>query len=327
MAELWLPALAVVSGITLLVWSADRFVAGSAALAGNFGVSKLVIGLTLVSLGTSAPEILVSINATLSDAGDLAVGNALGSNLANLGLVLALTCLVSAIPFQAGLLRQELPALLLITALAGVFMADDYFAPWEGGVLLGLIPVLLYFIARLKGSGAVEIDETDLPKMANRPALFWFCVGLLLLIGSARLLVWGAQELALGLGVSPLVIGLTVVAVGTSLPELAASLMSALRGHHDIALGNVVGSNIFNILAVMSIPALGGGLALAPEVLRRDYFAVAALTAFLAIAMSIAYWRRGGRAEKSEQSRGRLGRGVGALLLGSYFAYYWLLFG
>lgn len=314
MSTFWLAWILVLAGIVGLVWSADRFVAGSAALARNLGVPKIVIGLTVVSLGTSAPEILVSINAALSGEGELAIGNALGSNIANVGLVLAVTALVAAIPIHDHLRREEVPALLLVTALAGAFLFDGRLQRWEALVLAALLVPLLYLMARVK-AGHGELEPESIPELGPWAALLWFAVGLVILIASANILVRGAESIAIHFGVSPLVVGLTVVALGTSLPELAASVTSAVKGHHDIALGNVIGSNIFNLLAVMSIPGLVGLAPMEKWVFFRDYLTMAGVTLLLcgAILLNLRRHRP-------------LGRVFGGLLLLSYIAYYVILF-
>lgn len=329
MLELWPAYLAILIGFIGLIWSADEFVAGAAALAKNFGVSPLIIGLTIVSLGTSAPEIVVSINASLEGSGELAVGNALGSNLANIGLVLAITALVAPLPIQKHLIKQEIPFLLLITALAGWFLFDARLEAWEGGVLVAmLLPLLTLMILSKRNHPSPEEEDTDIDEMSNPRAVFWFVIGLVVLIASSKALVWGAQEVALGFGVSPMIVGLTVVAVGTSLPELAASVASAVKGHHDIALGNIIGSNIFNILAVLSLPGLFGLAPMDSAVFYRDYLAMAGITAFLALAIIIDYFlkNQAGETNNHPGAVARLGRVIGVLLLAGYIAYYWLLF-
>lgn len=319
MPEVWLAALAATGGFIGLVWSADRFVAGSAAMALRMGLSKLVIGLTVVSLGTSAPEISVAIRAAQSGAGELAVGNALGSNLANIGLVLGVTALIAPLPVQRHLLYQEAPLLLAVTALAGFTLHDARLNATEGLLLLGLLFPLLWLTVRYKKRHhGPEEEDVEIRDYTPARAFFWFAVGLAALLASAEILVWGARHLALAAGVSPLIIGLTVVAVGTSLPELAASITSALRGHFDLALGNIIGSNVFNILAVMSIPGIIAPVTMNTEVYSRDFLAMLAITLLLVAAISASLWRRPNGA--------RLGRRLGALLLGSYSAYYWLLF-
>lgn len=320
MTDLWFPALLVLIGFVGLIWSADRFVGGSAALARNFGISKLIIGLTIVAFGTSAPEVIVSINAGLRGAGDLAVGNALGSNLANIGLVLGVTALIAALPVQNHLLKVEVPLLLLVTALAGWFLFDAQLGRLEGWLLLLTPPCAMGIIIWSKRHHPEEVDE-EIPTMTRGRAFFWFALGLVLLIISSDLLVRGASELALAFGVSPLIIGLTVVAVGTSLPELAASVASAIKGHHDIAIGNVIGSNMFNLLAVMAIPGIIQPLTMETDVFSRDYLAMGGLTALLALALyasGLLHRHRGGA---------RLGKAIGLLLLALYAGYYVLLLG
>lgn len=319
----WLPYLAVLGGFIGLIWSADRFVAGSAAIARNFGVSKLVIGLTIVSLGTSAPEIVVSISASLDGAGDLAVGNAIGSNLANIGLVLAITALIAPLPIQRHLMTQEIPALMIVTLVGGLFVMDGTLVLWEGLVLLLLLAPLLASMIWFKKKHPDTVEDTDIENLRTASAWLWFFVGLVVLIATSRLLVWGATEIAMDWGVSPLVIGLTVIAIGTSLPELAASVASALKQHHDIALGNIVGSNIFNLLAVMSLPGLFAPLHMENAVFYRDYLSMAAITLLLVAAILFSYFMR----RDKSHTHTVLGRRIGVLLLLGYAGYCYILFG
>jgi len=316
-------ALGVIFGLLGLLWGADRFVAGSAGAAKNFGISPLVIGLTIVSIGTSAPEIIVAINAALKDAGDMAVGNAIGSNLANIGLVLGVTALICPIPTQSHLLKQEGPVLLFITLLVGVFIFDGGLSRTEGVILACIIPPLLaltvYYKKRHPNPETVEEGEA-IPIMSTATAVLWFLVGLGALLISSEALVWGAKQFALFFGVSQLIIGLTVVAVGTSLPELAASVMSAVRGHHDIALGNIFGSNLFNLLAVMSVPGIISPLALEKEVFYRDYMAMSLLTLVLIAAIAFSIWRG-----KKEHRQAQLSKTIGLTLLVLYGLYYAVL--
>jgi len=316
-------ALGVIFGLLGLLWGADRFVAGSAGAAKNFGISPLVIGLTIVSIGTSAPEIIVAINAALKDAGDMAVGNAIGSNLANIGLVLGVTALICPIPTQSHLLKQEGPVLLFITLLVGVFIFDGGLSRIEGVILACIIPPLLaltvYYKKRHPNPETVEEGEA-IPIMSTATAVLWFLVGLGALLISSEALVWGAKQFALFFGVSQLIIGLTVVAVGTSLPELAASVMSAVRGHHDIALGNIFGSNLFNLLAVMSVPGIISPLALEKEVFYRDYMAMSLLTLVLIAAIAFSIWRG-----KKEHHQAQLSKTIGLTLLVLYGLYYAVL--
>ncbi|GAA5317693.1 MAG: calcium/sodium antiporter [Candidatus Pelagadaptatus aseana] len=325
MPDFWLACIAILAGFIGLIWSADRFVGGSAAIANNLGVSRLIIGLTIVSLGTSAPEIVVSISSALKGAGELAVGNALGSNLANIGLVLAITALIAPMPIQKHLINQEIPILLLVTAIAGITLYDAHLSFWEGVLLAGsLIPLLSLMIWTKKKHPSPEEEDSEIPDDSMTKAIFWFVIGLGALIASSEMLVWGARTVAEAFGVSPLIIGLTVIAIGTSLPELAASIMSALKGHHDMAIGNIIGSNIFNILAVMAVPGLVSPLTMDASVFSRDFIAMAAVTLLLCLAI-IADYAFGNRGDKGT-GHARLGRRIGCLLLASYIAYYYLLF-
>lgn len=321
MPELLYAAIAIVAGLAGLVWSADRFVGASAAIAKLAGLSPLIIGLTIVSLGTSAPEIMVSASASIKGAGDMAVGNAVGSNLANIGLVLGITALLATLPIQKHLLTCELPILLLVTAAGAYALADHTLSLFDGLLLAGLlVPVMGYIIYTKKREltpGEVAAEE-DIPDLGKKAAWVWFFISLAVLVASAEILVRGAETIALSFGVSPLIVGLTVIAVGTSLPELAASVMSALKGHHDIALGNVVGSNIFNLLAVMAVPGFIQTTAVDPGALTRDYFAMALLTLLLAAAIAGTYWLR--------KQKAGIGWPLGIVLLAFYAGYYVVLY-
>ena len=311
-----LPAfLAIVMGLVGLVWGADRFVVGSAGAAKNFGVSPLVIGLTIVSIGTSAPEIIVSINAALRGAGELAVGNALGSNLANIGLVLGVTALIAPLPTQRHLLLQEGPILLVVTALIGAVLYDHELVRWESAPFLVAIPILLWVTVRYKTHhpSPEEVEEVEeIPQISTMAAMMWLALGLAALLASSEALVWGATTTARQLGISELVIGLTIVAIGTSLPELAASVMSALRGHHDIAIGNVFGSNLFNLMAVLPIAGVIDPMNLEAEVFSRDFLILGALTTLLYLSIVFARRKNGGNS---------LSRRYGLLLLAIYVGY------
>lgn len=317
-------SVAIVIGFIGLIWSADRFVAGAAGIARNLGMTPIMIGLTIVALGTSAPEIIIAINAALDNASDLAVGNALGSNLANIGLVLGVTALISPIPIAKTLLKREIPLLLGATIAAIFCLYDNHLGIIDGVAFLLMLAGIFYYLINSKSHqpDAEQVaDVGHIPDLSRGKAWWLFCLGLVLLIVSSKLLVWGAGEVALAFGVSELIIGLTVVAVGTSLPELAASTASALKGHHDIAIGNVVGSNLFNLLAVMSMPALLAPASLEPVVFNRDYLSMAGLTLLLAIVILGRHWLAG-----KQQGSARIGRGDGVLLLLCYLAYYYLLF-
>ncbi len=316
MSEMLFPVVAILLGFIILIWSADRFVTGAAATAKNLGMSPMLIGLTVVSLGTSAPEMLVSGIASYTGAGGLAIGNALGSNIANIGLVLGITALVAPLPVKTGLMRKELPLLLAVSLVAGLTLFDGELDRIDGSILLiGLVVTLILFarFQRYADPEQVEHEEEELPDLPSTSATFWLIIGLVLLAGSSRLLVWGATEIATSMGVSDLVIGLTIVAIGTSLPELAASVVSALKGHHDIAIGNIVGSNIFNLLAVMSLPGLIHPISFSSEVLWRDYGTMMLFTLAL---LAFAYI----------MGRGKVNRPEGCILLAGYSGYLGLLY-
>ena len=304
-------AAAIVFGFVLLTWSADRFVGGAAATAKNWGISPMLIGLTVVSLGTSAPEILVSLMSAFEGYTDIAVGNAIGSNIANMGLVLGVTVLIAPLPVKAALAKREIPWLVLVTLIAGVCLMDNYLGLAESLVLLsGLVITLYLMVVWQKAHPEDPLTEVEaIEEMPTARAYLELFGGLVLLLVSAQILVWGATQMATLLGVSELVIGLTVVAIGTSLPELAASVTSALRGQHDIALGNVVGSNIFNLLAVLSMPGLVAPGELNASVFARDYSVMLAFTLFLA-----------GVTLLGKQPK-KLGRLCGVTLITGYLGY------
>ncbi|MEK9711959.1 MAG: calcium/sodium antiporter [Thalassolituus sp.] len=309
---------AILAGLVFLVWSADKFVIGAAATARHLGMSPLLVGLTIVSIGTSAPEMFVSAMASLDGAGNLAIGNAVGSNITNIALVLGVTALVAPIPLQKGLLKKELPLLMMITLLAGVVLIDLSLDLTDALILIAALVFALWLMFQQAGdSGEDIIDEDEAAEIENTPtgkAAFWLVTGLVVLMASSKALVWGATGVASAMGVSDLIIGLTIVAIGTSLPELAASVASALKGHHDIAIGNVIGSNIFNLLAVMPIPGILAVTAVEPDALYRDYIVMAGATFALLLFFILNY------------KRGTLGRIPGVLLCGGYVAYLLTLF-
>ncbi|KZZ50462.1 calcium:proton antiporter, partial [Oleiphilus sp. HI0122] len=265
-------SVALIVGLVILIWSADRFVEGAVSTALHLGMTPMLVGLTVVAFGTSAPELIVSAMAALQDSSNLAVGNAIGSNIANIALVLGLTTLVSAIPIKLGILRVELPILLIATSLATLVIIDGTIVFYDGLILSGLLIISLIALAKLSSSSEElpeEIDEaSDIPQAK---AYLYLIGSIVALVLSSRMLVWGASGIATELGVSDLIIGLTIVAIGTSLPELAASIASALKGHHDLALGNIIGSNLFNLLAVMAIPAFISPPIIDQVSLFRDY--------------------------------------------------------
>ena len=283
---MWLAVVSLIFGFVTLVWSADRFLNGAAATASNLGMSKLLIGLTIVSLGTSAPEMLVASSAAWNGKPLLAIGNAIGSNITNIGLVLGFTAILVPLPFGRSVLRAELPWLMATTVAAFLVLFDGHLGVWESVFLLAMLTVLIYRLWRENRNGNTEdfpeIDElAEIPDLPRSRAMFWLISGLVVLLLSAEVLVWAATTIATAMGVSELIIGLTIIAVGTSLPELAATVGSALKGHTDIAIGNVVGSNILNILAVMAIPGLIHPVDFGGAVLWRDFGVMLAMTLLL----------------------------------------------
>jgi cation:H+ antiporter len=285
---MWIQLTLLVLGFVALIWSADKFLSGAAATATNMGVSKMMIGLTVVSVGTSAPEIVVASMAALDGNSLLAVGNAIGSNIANIGLVLGITAIITPLPFSANVLRKELPWLLGATLLAVILLFDRRLDFVDGIILLlGLTYILWQLMASQSdpeySTEAISDELDDLPEMTNRQSIIWLTVGLIVLLISAQVLVYAATNIATTLGVSDLIIGLTIVAVGTSLPELAATVGSAIKGQPDIAIGNIVGSNILNILAVLAVPGLIHATDIDYAALWRDSGMMLALTLMLAM--------------------------------------------
>ncbi|GMV35859.1 MAG: K+-dependent Na+/Ca+ exchanger [Fimbriimonadales bacterium] len=296
----WVSAaiLCIIVGLLLLAWSAERFVHGAAALARSLNASPLAIGMLVVGFGTSAPELLVSAIAAADRQTSLAVGNAYGSNIFNIALVLGITSLIHPIAVTSRLLLRELPVLALVTLLALGQLADGELSRAEGLVLLsvfGVVMVWLWRLGRKEGTDPVAAEtETEYAPSPARPliALVWTLVGLVTLVVSSRVLVWGAESLARGLGVSELIVGLTIVAAGTSLPELASSVVAARKGELNLALGNVIGSNIFNTLAVVGVASVIHPQEMHRDVLLRDGMVMGGLTLFL-FAIGYGFGRRG----------------------------------
>lgn len=313
------PVAAVVIGFALLLWGADRFVVGAAATARNLGVSPLIVGLTIVGFGTSAPEILVSAIAAWDGNTGLAIGNALGSNITNIALILGVTALAKPLVVRSETLRREFPVLLATMLAALVLVMDAELDLVDGILLLIGMAVMLYWIASLGLRGRTDpiVAEFTAEMPAQMPtwrALSWLLAGLVLLLVSSRALVWGAVQIAVSAGVSDLVVGLTIVAIGTSLPELAASVTSALKGEHDIAIGNVIGSNMFNLLVVLGVPGIIRPGAVPGGVLERDFPVMIGLTLAL-FAMAYGFRRPG-----------HINRPEGAVLLLAFIGYQLLLY-
>lgn len=276
---------AIVAGFAILVWSADKFVEGAASTAKHLGMPSLLIGILIVGFGTSAPEMVVSAIAAMEGNSGLALGNAIGSNIVNIALILGITAIIAPIAVNSKIVKKEIPILLIIVLFLGYLLFDNTLTFVEGVVLLVGFFILVgwsIYVA-IKGKGdALESeinDELLEHEMSLRDGVIWLIVGLILLIASSRLLVWGAVGVATEFGVSDLIIGLTIVALGTSLPELAASIIAARKGEHDIAIGNVVGSNMFNILAVIGIAVVIAPMNIISfEVLQRDWITMLLLT-------------------------------------------------
>lgn len=318
-----LAIVAVIVGLAVLVWSADKFVDGAVGVAEFCGMSTLLIGMVVVGFGTSAPELTVSAISASQGNPELALGNAYGSNIANIALILGATALISPILMQRSVLRGDLPILLAVSVLSIILVWDGSVARWNGILLLAVFAAAMAYSIRRElrkaklektesQSGNVDIAE---PKKASLgKSVFWLLLGLVLLVVSSRALVWGAVEIARTLGVSDLLIGLTIVAIGTSLPELASSIAAARKGENDLALGNIIGSNLFNTLAVVGIAATISPMdEIEKAVAYRDMPLMIALT----VALIVLGFRRKGD--------GRLNRIAGAILLAVYVGYLALL--
>jgi len=318
---MWIHLVALIAGFGLLVWGADRFVMGAASTARHLGVSPLLIGLTIVGFGTSAPEILVSTVAAIQGKAGLAVGNAIGSNITNIALILGTTAVVMPLSVHSRIVRRELPILLCTTAVAYLLLRDGTLDFHDGLLLmLGLVAMLAYVVyvglTTRNGKDPMAMEyAAEVPTDLSLPrSLVWLLAGIIILVGSSQLLVWAAVGIAEHFGVSDLIIGLTIVALGTSLPELAASVASALKNEPDIAIGNVIGSNMFNLLAVLGIPGLISPGRVDAAVLNRDMPIMIALT----IVLLLMAWGFRGEA--------RITRPEGIALLAAYAGYQTLLY-
>ena len=305
----------MVAGLVLLILGAERFVHGAAATARNFGIAPLLIGLTIVAFATSAPEVLVSVVAASRGEPGLAIGNAIGSNIVNIGLVLGMTAIIRPIKLESATLRREMPALLAVTLLTVSLFLDARLTHIDGYVMLTGLVIVMIWLARL-GSRSAANDpikkdfEAEIPDdVSMKLAVIWVVVGLSALLLGAEWLVTGAIGIAQTLGVSEVVIGVTIVAFGTSLPELAVSLISVLKGEYGLAIGNIVGSNIFNLLAVIGIAAAIEPMTLHPSVLSLHIFVMVAFTLVL-FAMTYDY-----------DGKARLSRLEGVALLAAFIAY------
>lgn len=310
-----LSVLAVVIGLAIIVWSADRFIEGAAESAFHLSVPPILIGVVIVGFGTSAPEMVVSVLASVEGNTGIAIGNAYGSNITNIGLIVGVTALAVPITVYSRFVRREMPLLVAVTGLAVVLLLDEELSRFDAVVLLSAFFVVMGWSV-WQGMQSVEDpfgaevrEEVEQRVMPLRRSLIWLVVGLVLLIGSSRLLVWGAVDIAGELGVSDLIIGLTVVAIGTSLPELASCLIAVRKDEHDLALGNIVGSNLFNTLVVIGLASAIDPTAVAPEVLNRDIVVMCALTVALFV---VGFSFRGA---------GRINRWEGGALVAAFVGY------
>jgi cation:H+ antiporter len=305
----------LIGGFLLLVWAADRLVAGASATARNLGVSPLIIGLVIVGFGTSAPELVVSAVATVRGNSGLAVGNAIGSNIANMGLILGFTAVVYPLRLESSTLKREYPLLLLIMLVSLFLAIDMQLTRLEGFVLLGCLFAMIAWLVRFgmqrpaSDPFAQELEAeipTDIP---TRVAMFWLLISLVALPASSHFLVEGAVGIAKTLDVSDTVIGLTIVAFGTSLPELATAITSAFRKEDDLAIGNIIGSNMFNLLGVLGIAAAIKPVEVQSMILTRDFPVMFLLTGLMFLLAS------------DFRGPGRIGRTAGALLLAIFIGY------
>ncbi|MDP4547390.1 MAG: calcium/sodium antiporter [Marinobacter sp.] len=307
---------AIILGLILLVWSADKFVEGAAATAKHLGMPALLIGMVIIGFGTSAPELAVSAMAASDGNPGLALGNGYGSNITNIALIVGLTALIAPIAVHSQVIRKELPLLVVLTLIAGVQLLDGELSRLDGWVLLAVFAAVMgwsiYQGYQGKEDPLAEGVDSDLitHPMPMKNAIIWLVIGLILLVVSSRMLVWGAVSIAQALGISDLVIGLTIVAIGTSLPELASAIAAVKKNEHDLILGNILGSGIFNTLAVVGLAATIQPLSVDPEVLYRDWTLMLGLTvALLVMGFGITGWRK------------LISRVDGVLLVTVYVAY------
>ncbi|EJG1659513.1 calcium/sodium antiporter [Vibrio parahaemolyticus] len=278
----------LIVGLVLLVWSADKLVFGSAAIARNVGISPLVIGMTILAMGSSAPEMMVSATAAWDGKTDTAVGNVLGSNIANIALILGITALIKPLSISSAVIRRELPLMIAVTVLAGILLWNSHLGFYEGVLLFVLFGAFLFAMLQISrkeqksGDAFLEDQESEIPQGVSNPkAIMWVVIGLILLPLAASLLVDNAVIIAKHFGMSDLVIGLTIIAIGTSLPELAASLAGVLKGEDDMAVGNIIGSNVFNILAVMGLPGIINPSTLSEYAMGRDFWVMLGVSLLL----------------------------------------------
>lgn len=313
---MWLPVIAVIGGLLTLIWSADRFVSGAASTAYRLGMSTLLVGMVIVGFGTSAPEMVVSVLASYQGNPGLALGNAIGSNISNIALILGITAIVSPILVHSNIVKRELPILAAVSLLLVFLLRNSLLTRMDGAILLIAFALVMgwsIFTATRQGSDVLkgEFDTNlDQPEMTLGKSVFWLVLGMILLIVSSRVLVWGAVEIAVALGVSDLIVGLTVVAIGTSLPELASSIAATRKGEHDIAIGNVIGSNLFNTLGVIGLAGVIHPLDVDKALFYRDLPVMGLLTLFLFFTCL-----------KGRGAQGKVVRWEGVMLVMVYIGY------
>jgi cation:H+ antiporter len=322
MQQIILSIIAIIASLGILGWSTSRFVEGASGLARGFNVSPMVIGLTIVAFGTSTPEVLVSAMAALQGNSGIAIGNVVGSNITNMTLVVGVTALITPLTVHSQTLRKEFPLMLLVMLAALVLIWDGVLSRADGLLLLAGMVMLIFWTIRLSRRASLD-DPLEVAFSARIPEIIltrvaWWRLfsGLVLLLISSRLLVWGATSIAHTFGVSDLIVGLTIVAVGGSLPELAASVAAARKGENDIAIGNIVGSNLYNILAALGITGIIGPGRFDTLVLTRDY------PLMFGLSVALYFMARG----SSDSGYGGIQRWEGGLLLIVFISYQIWLF-
>lgn len=314
---MWLAIVAVIIGLAVLVWSADTFIDGATDLAVKYNMPSFLIGVVILGVGTSAPEMVVSALSAMAGSPGLALGNAYGSNIINIALVLGATALISPIVIRASVIKHDLMLLIAATVLSVWLLYDGSLSLMDGMVLLLALVVVLFIqvILSLRGRDEDELNLNEHKHVNTAKAFITVLVGLALLVASSRSIVWGAVELATLWGMSELIIGLTIVAVGTSLPELVASIVAARRGEHDMALGNIIGSNLFNTLGVVGLAAVISPMTVEAAILSRDMVMVAMMTGLLFMLCLVAL-----------KQKGQLDKTAAAILLSTFIAYtVWLV--
>lgn len=319
---LLLPTIGLIIGLTLLVWSSDVFIDGAASTSLHFNVSPLIIGVVVLGFGTSIPEMIVSTLASIDGSPGLAIGNVIGSNIANIALVLGVAAIIAPITVKSSLLKREFPVLLGVTLIGYVLISNQYLGVIDGIILLTMFFAVMYWMIKINKNmepndplAEETISEVaQIPKMSRNKALILVFVGLAILIGSAKLMVWGAVEIAQFFQVPDMIIGLTIIAIGTSLPELAAAISAARKNEADLMIGNILGSNLFNILAVLAMPALIAPSVIDSTTLFIDYPIMLALTVIMLL---VAIPRKG---------KAVITKLEGFFLLGSFFAYLLLIY-